>query len=238
LVRDWFRRATNEVPAELLNLRTQAVQDLLRTRFDLPEQGTYGIPEVLYPRTSAALLDLSLGEQFQLQQQAVRRLIIDGRFYDLRLRDDLHQAAIRLEDASTGLHRLFLDQEDTDSLAAEERRVRRYSTSITVMHRQLHGLHLRYRRKLRDTIADFLEGMTEIPAILSRGTSLDAPGEPPYVWPVETVRDWQSGVPPQRLLGELRESWVIAAERLHVLLNTELETGSNTRTHRLAATKD
>ena len=162
-----FERTVLAVPTQLFDARLGSLEQYMRVQYDEGITSRRPIPVELYRNAVLVVLSLVGNTRFADQRRAITQLVIDGRFFRMDVRSQLHQSLLELDQAAERLQTLFDEEAPAGSYFEEAERLKRHAGTRAVADRQNSAVMSRYRGRVRAQIESFVEAIDTIGRIIA-----------------------------------------------------------------------
>lgn len=158
----WIVAARRRAAAELFALRHRTLRDLVAQRYPPGGEAPAWLP--VLPHTVGLVLAAVGHTQFAAARAEATRVVIDGQFDDLAVRNGLHQAVLELDQAVERLTTMVGGIDGQGTIGEELRRARSHGAIASTAANRMHTLIERQRARLTAVLEQLENGL--------RGTAL------------------------------------------------------------------
>lgn len=177
---EWKRYAAERIPPRVLQARFTSLRSEISRLYNVVEIDSFSLPRNLYPRTLSIIRMLMDSDLFARSRKAVTQLVIDAVFHRLDLRNELHQAILKMDHGLERTIRLVGTQDSPGILQEEEERVQRNSQTSSAARRRIRSVHDRFRAQIITDVSAVTDGMLKAGEIVQMGTQTWRDSAPPY----------------------------------------------------------
>ena len=208
----WIVAARRRATAELFELRRRTLHELVATCYPPGGEALAWLPTL--PHTVGLVLAAVGHTRFAAARAEATRVVIDGQFDDLAVRNGLHQAVLELDQAVERLRTMVDGLDGRGTIGEELRRARGHSSVADTTANRMYTLIERQRARLTAVLTQLESGLraTALQLAQIRGSNaVTFRRSPPIV--VDLAEQIESG-------------WVLLARHASALRTIEAQTPS------------